>query len=167
MRSRERRVLPRDHWLDYAEPIHGRRLVKDTKILLGVIVIFIPVPLFWALFDQQGSRWITQGKLMNGAVGKTTLTSDQLQALNPLLILILIPLFEFAFYPFLSLLRIRRPLQKMTLGGILAGCAFLCSMYLQFVIDKSKPHSINLLWQIPQYFVMTMAEVFTHLIAKL
>lgn len=131
----------------------------DCKIFLNIIVLFIPLPLFWALFDQQGSRWIAQGMKMNGDLGFYKLQADQMQMLNPLFILIFIPLYQVAFYPLLSLVGIRRPLQKMSLGGIFAGVAFLCSMILQLKIDGAEKNSINILWQLPQFIVMTLAEV--------
>lgn len=159
MRRRESRVVHRDHWLDYSEPKFGQQLVNESKILLNIIVLFIPLPLFWALYDQQGSRWVSQGKKMNGDIGFCTLQADQLQAINPLFILIFIPIFQFTVYPMLRLVGIRRPLQKMCLGGILAGCAFLVSMALELKIENSPPNSINLLWQLPQIFIMTFAEV--------
>lgn len=78
---------------------------------------------------------------------------------NPLMILIFIPLYEVAFYPLLRFVGIRRPLQKMALGGILAGTAFLFSMFLQMKIDSSDKNSVFILWQLPQYTIMTLAEV--------
>jgi solute carrier family 15 oligopeptide transporter 1 len=42
--------------------------VAETKQLFRVLAVFIPFPLFWALFEQQGSRWIVQAKRMNGAL---------------------------------------------------------------------------------------------------
>ncbi len=36
------------------------KLVEDVKVLLKILYLFIPMPVFWALFDQQGSRWTFQ-----------------------------------------------------------------------------------------------------------
>ena len=44
---------PKEHWLDYAKPKYENQLVEDTKILVRVLVLFIPIPIFWTLFDQQ------------------------------------------------------------------------------------------------------------------
>lgn len=41
------------HWLDHAEAKYGKKLVEDTKSALRVLVLFLPLPMFWALFDQQ------------------------------------------------------------------------------------------------------------------
>lgn len=71
---------------------------------------------------------------MNGNIGFYDLKPDQMQVINPLLILTFIPLYELIFYPFLSLIGIRRPLQKLTLGGIFAGVAFLLSAFVEISI---------------------------------
>lgn len=96
---------------------------------------------------------------MNGDLGFMRIHSDQLQLANPFLILIFIPLYEVAVYPLLKRIGICRPLQKMALGGILAGASFLCSMFVQIEIDKSEKSSVSVLWQLPQYIVITLGEV--------
>lgn len=40
---------------------HKKGLIEDTKSLLRLIIMFLPVPMFWALYDQQGSVWLIQG----------------------------------------------------------------------------------------------------------
>ncbi|KAG5684399.1 hypothetical protein PVAND_013634 [Polypedilum vanderplanki] len=113
-RKHEKQTSPREHWLDYGETKYGRKLVLETKILFNILVLILPLPFFWALFDQQGSRWTFQATRMDGDIGFYTIKPDQMQVVNPLLILIFIPLYEVAFYPLLNLIGIRRPLQKIT-----------------------------------------------------
>ncbi|KAL7030433.1 hypothetical protein ACKWTF_006657 [Chironomus riparius] len=132
-------INPKEHWLEYAEQKFGKKLVMETKILLNVLFLYIPLPIFWALFDQQGSRWTFQATRMDGDLGWFTIIPDQMQVINPVLILTFIPLFEFLLYPLLAQFGIRRPLQKMTLGGILAGIAFLCSMFLETKLEATYP----------------------------
>jgi len=43
----------KEHWLDFSEERFGKKLVDDTKLALNVLYMFIPLLLFWALFDQQ------------------------------------------------------------------------------------------------------------------
>ena len=42
----------KEHFMDYAEDKYDKTLIEDVKTLLRVLVIFIPIPAFWALFDQ-------------------------------------------------------------------------------------------------------------------
>lgn len=74
---------------------------------------------------------------MNGDLGFYTILPDQMQVINPLLILVFIPLYDWLFYPLLSKVGIRRPLQKLTLGGIFAGVAFLASGLVEMQLEAS------------------------------
>lgn len=128
---------PKEHWLDHAVDNYGQQLVDETKILLNVLLLYIPLPIFWTLFDQQGSRWTFQATRMDGDLGFYTIKPDQAQVINPLLILVFIPLYEVIFYPLLNLVGIRRPLQKLVMGGTLAGVAFFVSFLLEMQIMKT------------------------------
>lgn len=138
-KMKERKTNPKDHWLDYAVEKHGQQLVNEVKVLLNVLVLYIPLPVFWSLFDQQGSRWTFQATRMMGFIGSYEIKPDQMQVVNPLLILVFIPLYDVLFYPLLSKIGVRRPLQKLTLGGILAGVAFLCSAIVELQLEKTYP----------------------------
>lgn len=127
------------HWLEYAEPKYSQKLISDIKSVLKVLTLFLLLPFFWALFDQQGSRWTFQATRMNGDIGFTKIKPDQMQLINPLLILVFIPLFDVAVYPILSKFGLKRPLQKLTTGGILAGVAFLISGIVELHIEKTYP----------------------------
>lgn len=112
-------------------------MVLETKILLNVLVLFLPIPIFWTLFDQIGSRWTFQATRMDGDIGFYTIKPDQIQIINPILFLTLIPLSQLLLNPILAVFGIHRPLQKLTLGGFLAGIAFLCSMYVEIKIEPT------------------------------
>ncbi|KAJ2954424.1 hypothetical protein O0L34_g2692 [Tuta absoluta] len=118
----------REHWLDHADDKYDTNLIEDVKALLRVLLLFIPLPVFWALFDQQGSRWTFQAARMKQEIGSWSLKPDQMQVVNPLLILVFIPLFEVAIYPCMTWCKlIRKPLHKMIWGGMLAAVAFIIS----------------------------------------
>lgn len=145
--------------MDHSELKYDCDLVRDSKVFVNILVLFLPFPLFWALSEQQGSRWLMQGLRMNGETGIFKLQADQMQLADPLLNLIFIPLFDVAVYPLLKLVGIQKPLQKITVGGFLASFAFICSMTIQLRIEQSPDYSVNILWQLPQYAIMSMAEV--------
>jgi dipeptide/tripeptide permease len=44
------------------------QFVDDIYKALHVLVMFLPLPVFWALFDQQSSRWTLQATKMNGNI---------------------------------------------------------------------------------------------------
>jgi solute carrier family 15 (oligopeptide transporter), member 1 len=74
---------------------------------------------------------------MTGEIGNFTLKPDQMQVVNPLLILIFIPLFDYCVYPLLAKIGISRPLQKLTLGGLLAALAFAISGLVELQLEVS------------------------------
>ena len=111
-------------------------MVQDVKDTFRVLKLFLPLPIFWALFDQQGSRWTFQAANMDGKIGSFTILPDQMQVANPLLILMFIPLFNGCLYPLFNKLRIiNTPLKKLTVGGMLAALSFLLSALVEFQVE--------------------------------
>jgi len=131
--------VPADHWMDSAKDKYDSQLVEDVKCLLRVLVLYIPLPIFWALYDQTGSRWTFQATRMNGMLGSIgKIKPDQMQVINPLLILFLLPLFDRVIYPaFAKCGMLVKPLQRMTVGGILTGGAFFVSGFLELEMMKT------------------------------
>ncbi|KAK2187026.1 hypothetical protein NP493_180g03034 [Ridgeia piscesae] len=58
----------KSHWLDHAEGSFEPAFIEDMKRLLMILWLHLPLPVFWALYDQQGSRWTLQAKQMDGYV---------------------------------------------------------------------------------------------------
>uniref|UniRef100_A0A8C1SH13 Solute carrier family 15 member 2 n=1 Tax=Cyprinus carpio TaxID=7962 RepID=A0A8C1SH13_CYPCA len=48
----------KSHWLDWAEEKYPKRLIQEIKMVFRVLVLYIPLPMFWALFDQQVQDYI-------------------------------------------------------------------------------------------------------------
>ncbi|XP_078700672.1 solute carrier family 15 member 1-like isoform X1 [Branchiostoma floridae x Branchiostoma belcheri] len=132
----------RDHWMDYCDTnIYSPRLVRDIKLVLHVMIMFLPLPIYWTLFSQQGSRWTLQAYRMDGDTGALgTIKPDQIQSLNPLLIIILIPVFQGAIYPLLEKCRVlRSPLQRMCTGMALSSVAYIITGLIQLKIQSYLP----------------------------
>lgn len=131
-----KKTLP---FLDYATPAVGPEMVHETKCLFKILLLYVPFPIFWALADQQGSRWTFQATHMDGSVGNFSIKPDQMQVINPLLILIFIPLFDYIVYPVLAGVGIRRPLQKLSLGLLLAAIGFFLSAMVELRLEEEAP----------------------------
>ena len=133
-KRRKKEDLP--EMLDYAVARYGKQFVQEVKALKNISYMFIPFPIFWALFDQQGSRWVFQARHMNGDIKITTFLPDQMQVIAPILILIFIPLFDFVMYPALNKYGLlKTSLQKIITGGFLAAAAFFISGGLDLVLE--------------------------------
>ena len=52
-RKKRKKSEKLDSMLDYSEKKYGKGFVSDVKALKNVCYIFLPLPIFWALFDQR------------------------------------------------------------------------------------------------------------------
>ncbi|XP_029308523.1 solute carrier family 15 member 1b [Cottoperca gobio] len=139
-RHRASEFPKRDHWMDWSEERFDKLLIAQVKMVLKVLFLYIPLPMFWALFDQQGSRWTLQATTMNGNFGFLTIQPDQMQTVNPILILILVPIMDSLIYPLISKCKLNfSPLKRMTVGMFFAALAFVAAGLIQLQIDQTLP----------------------------
>jgi POT family proton-dependent oligopeptide transporter len=98
--------------------------------------------------------------LAAGEMQTLSMNPAQISALNPLLVMLIIPALNVLVY---APLRRRgfevRPLQKMATGMFIAAAAFGAAALLQAAIERSGSGEVHALWQAIQYFLMTTAEV--------
>uniref|UniRef100_A0AAQ6IK79 Solute carrier family 15 member 1 n=1 Tax=Anabas testudineus TaxID=64144 RepID=A0AAQ6IK79_ANATE len=127
-------------WLNPAHLVLQKLLIAQVKMVLKVLFLYIPLPMFWALFDQQGSRWTLQATTMDGNFGALVIQPDQMQTVNPILILILVPIMDSVIYPLISKCKLNfTPLKRMTVGMFFAALAFVAAALVQMQIDKTLP----------------------------
>ncbi|XP_063353967.1 solute carrier family 15 member 1 [Pelmatolapia mariae] len=139
-RHRSKQYPKREHWMDWAEENYDKLLIAQIKMVLKVLFLYIPLPMFWTLFDQKGSRWTLQATTMNGYFGKLVIQPDQMQTFNPILILTLVPIMDSIIYPLIKKCGFNfTPLKRMTVGMFLAAMAFVCAALVQVEIDKTLP----------------------------
>ncbi|KAM6222310.1 solute carrier family 15 member 2 isoform 1-T1 [Rhynchocyon petersi] len=139
-KNRSEDAPKREHWLDWAAEKYPKQLVMDVKALTRVLFLYIPLPMFWALLDQQGSRWTLQATRMDGNLGFFILQPDQMQVLNPFLVLVFIPLFDLGVYRLISKCGIKfSSIRKMAVGMILACLAFAVAAMVEIKIDGMTP----------------------------
>lgn len=130
----------REHWMDWAEEKYDKLLIAQVKMVLKVLFLYIPLPMFWALFDQQGSRWTLQATTMNGDFGGFLIQPDQMQIVNPILIVIMVPIMDNLVYPLIKMCHINfTPLRRITVGMLMAALAFVAAALLQLQIDDTLP----------------------------
>lgn len=144
--------------------------------LLRLLPVFVCTGAFWALADQSGSTWITQAEKLDRHWLGIEWLSAETQAINPLLVLIYIPLFDYVLYPLINRVWKLTPLRKMTIGLFLAAISFVIIALVQVHLDLvppgtpvSKPVATagfsllpawnSIAWQVIAYVVITAAEV--------
>ncbi|XP_056226497.1 solute carrier family 15 member 1b [Seriola aureovittata] len=139
-RHRSSQYPKREHWMDWAEEKYDKLLIAQVKMVVKVLFLYIPLPMFWALFDQQGSRWTLQATTMNGDFGALIIQPDQMQTVNPILILVLVPIMDSAIYPLITKCKLNfTPLKRMTVGMFFAAIAFVAAALVQLQIDQTLP----------------------------
>jgi dipeptide/tripeptide permease len=148
------------HWLDYSEEKYGKKLVMETRIAIKVVLMSLPVPIFWACLMQQRSRWIFQATKMDGNLGWYTIKPDQMIVINSLMAVLLVPFLDKFIYPVLAKVGIKTTLQRLIFGGVLIIIAFVFSVIVETQVQKK---TISILWQLPQFFTIAVAEIFTYL----
>ena len=159
---------PGADWLESARAVHPAEAVDGARAVLRISAVFAMVAGFWALFDQKGAAFILQAKQMNLEVGTFDLlgmklggfrlAESQMNAVNPFLVLMIIPLFQGVVYPGLVRLGVKvTPLGRMSVGMFLTMLSFVLMAGIQSVIDGgARPH---VFWQILPILVITMGEV--------
>uniref|UniRef100_A0A672QPC6 Solute carrier family 15 member 2-like n=1 Tax=Sinocyclocheilus grahami TaxID=75366 RepID=A0A672QPC6_SINGR len=179
----------RSHWLDWAEEKYPKRLIQEIQMVFRVLVLYIPLPMFWALFDQQVKGYIQLISFM----------------LNALLILVFIPIFDMGIYPLIRLCRIKltnyisryyccncifdqihatpnitfkkKRLHRHTFNENLKTTIKKCTAFMDQYLDAYgsfsqesngltfkkmediQANDIHIAWQVPQYVFITAGEV--------
>jgi POT family proton-dependent oligopeptide transporter len=144
-------------------PPTGKTFLRDTfckegMLTLGrIAIIYAFVAIFWSLWDQSGGEWVTQAEKMNLDFAGITWLSSQIQALNAIMILAFIPLFQYLIYPAIDKVYPLTPLRKIGLGLIVTGLSFFVSAWIETQIAAGLRPNIG--WQIPAYALLSAGEV--------
>ena len=72
---------------------------------------------------------------MDGDLGSVVVKPDQMQIVNPLLILILVPIFETLIYPCFKKSGLLTPLRRIGAGLVLCGLSFVVSGFLELALE--------------------------------
>ncbi len=141
--------------LDGARGRHPDEAVDGARTVLRVLVFFALVTPFWSLFDQKASTWVLQGEAMTKPAW---FQSSQMQALNPLLVMLLIPFNNLVLYPALQRFGYQvTALRRMTAGIVFSGLAWIVIGLMQVMLDGGTALAIT--WQVLPYVLLTMGEV--------
>ena len=154
-------------------PPKGKAFIKETFTRASfaafgrLAILFAFVAVFWSLWDQSGGEWVLQAEKMErhfDLLGwKFEMLSSQLQAVNAIMILALIPVFQYAIYPAINAVWKLTPLRKIGLGIFTIGVSFLISAWIEAQLGAG--HKVNVLWQLPAYLILSSGEVMTSITA--
>jgi POT family proton-dependent oligopeptide transporter len=150
--------------LERARGVHPQHAIDGVRAVLRILIVFALVTPFWSLFDQKASTWVIQG-------GAMTMPHDQwwwpswlvkapaqMQALNPLLVMLLIPFNNLVLFPALRRMGLEiTSLRRMGAGIAFSGLAWIVAGMIQLAIDGGD--AVSIAWPIAPYALLTLGEV--------
>ena len=146
-------------WLSGASKEHPEEALEGVRAVLRINLLLMPtIPFFWMLFDQKASTWVVQARDMTKQIGSFTFEPSQMQFVNPLLVMLLIPLLAAVVYPAFQRMGWElTPLRRMPMGLVIGALSFVIAGYYQVVMEDGL--KLNIAWQILPYIVLTIAEI--------
>jgi POT family proton-dependent oligopeptide transporter len=136
--------VPPSGWRRFKEETFSPDGVRALINLAPLFLLF--VPMFWAIFDQTGGAWVLQAESMDRRFLGMTWLESQVQVVNPVLILTMIPLFTYAVYPAMGRFFNPTPLRKIGIGFVLTVAAFAVSALIESAISARGPGVALQLW---------------------
>jgi len=148
--------------IERARGVHPDIAVDGVRAVLRILIVFALVTPFWSLFDQKASTWIVQANDMTTEVSllgfSFSVLPAQMQALNPLLVMLLIPFNNIVLFPLIRKLGVEpTALRRMTAGIAFSALAWIAVGWLQLQLDAGD--AVSIAWQILPYALLTLGEV--------
>jgi len=158
-------------------PPRGAAYFRETfgpqglSAIARLVPLYLLVAVFWSLYDQTGGAWVQQAERMDRRFLGIEWLESQVQAINPLLVLLFIPLFGMVVYPAVGRVVDFTPLRRILVGFVLAVAAFAISARAQGLIDAESARLAaaglgaeaarwpSVVWQLAAYVVITAAEI--------
>jgi len=121
----------------------------DRAVLARIAGIFTLIIFFWSVYDQTMTTWVF---FTSDHINLHGLAPDQLQALNPWLIVALTPLFNIMWVR----LKITKATKKMLIGFLVTAA---CMRVIAIAGLLAGDGRTSLAWIVVAYIVVTLAEL--------
>jgi POT family proton-dependent oligopeptide transporter len=161
------------YWAGRRKLVHvppaGARFVRETFSRTGLAavgklsIIYAFIIMFWALYNQSQSAWVLQARNMNLRWLGITWLPEWPQAINAVLVMVMIPLFSYAVYPGVEKVMTLRPLRKIAIGLFVTALSFVVSAWIEIRIAAGFKPSLG--WQCLAYVFLTAAEILVSITA--
>ncbi|KAL4948843.1 POT family-domain-containing protein [Aspergillus filifer] len=146
-----------DSYAFASRPDYTDYSVQKVKTGVTACKLFLLFPLYFICWTQIWNNVISQA----GTMALHGTPNDLLQNLDPIALIIFIPLLDFVVYPLLRRYNINfRPELKITAGFFLAALSMVYASVLQYYIYRSPPNSIHVWIQTPIYVLIGFSEAF-------
>ena len=154
-------------WLGQWKYVHipraGSGFVKEClsgeglRAIGKLAIIYAFVAPFWSLFDQMDSAWVLQAEKLNRQFLWHNWKASQVVVANPLLILVLIPVFSYIIYPTINKFFKLTPLRKIGIGLFVMAVPYIITAMIENSLAAGSKPSVG--WLFFAYIFLTSAEV--------
>ncbi|CAM8950953.1 unnamed protein product [Rhodiola kirilowii] len=149
--------------------------VEELKILIRMFPIWATGILFSAVYAQMSTMFVEQGMTMDTKVGSFTIPAASLSTFDVISVIFWVPIYDKFIVPiarrYTGQERGFSQLQRMGVGLFISILAMAVAAIVEIrrlqiakelgLTDQDIAVPLSILWQIPQYFLVGAAEVFT------
>jgi proton-dependent oligopeptide transporter, POT family len=138
----------------------GEAKVGNVKAIWRVMAVFAFIPIFWGLYDMSQSEWVLQATSLDLDLGLfgVKLLPAQVQSVNSIFVLILIPVFNYVIYPMVEKMGIKvTALRKIGTGMFVTALSFVIIAILEGQVRSGLHPSVW--WQVLAYLLLTGSEI--------
>ncbi|KAM7487843.1 hypothetical protein LguiB_025327 [Lonicera macranthoides] len=149
--------------------------VEELKILIRMFPIWATGIVFSAVYAQMSTMFVEQGLMMDTKVGSFTIPAASLSSFDVISVIFWVPVYDRILVPiarkFTGKGRGFSELQRMGIGLFISVLCMSAAAIVEIkrlqlakdldLVDEAVAVPLNIFWQIPQYFLLGAAEVFT------
>ncbi|XP_008340556.2 protein NRT1/ PTR FAMILY 8.3-like [Malus sylvestris] len=149
--------------------------VEELKILIRMFPIWATGIVFSAVYAQMSTMFVEQGTMMDTSIGAFTIPPASLSTFDVISVIFWVPVYDRFIVPiarrFTGKERGFSELQRMGIGLFLSVLCMSAAAVVEInrlnlakeldLVDKEVAVPMSILWQIPQYFLLGAAEIFT------
>lgn len=149
--------------------------VEELKILIRMFPIWATGIIFSAVYAQMSTLFVEQGTMMDTNIGSFTIPPASLSTFDVISVIFWVPVYDKIIVPiarkFTGKERGFSELQRMGIGLFLSILCMSAAAVVEInrlriarefgLVDQDIAVPLSILWQIPQYFLLGAAEIFT------
>ncbi|KAG5554109.1 hypothetical protein RHGRI_011849 [Rhododendron griersonianum] len=149
--------------------------VEELKILIRMFPIWATGIVFAAVYAQMSTLFVEQGMMMDTTIGSFSVPAASLSTFDVISVIFWVPVYDSVLVPiarkFTGKGRGFSELQRMGVGLFISILCMSAAALLEMkrlsvakavgLVHEDVPVPLSILWQIPQYFLLGAAEVFT------
>eukprot|EP01135_Chromosphaera_perkinsii_P009487 Nk52_evm30s1763 gene=Nk52_evmTU30s1763 len=158
------------HFIYHAEGYDKQELI-DYRRIFSVCGLLIHYPTFWYLYGQNSNYAVVQGTYLDAP---SWLTADQLGLVDPIAIVIMVPIFDRFVFPGLRKMGLElNIITRIAIGYVFMAASGACMVAIQLVLkangswDDDDNYTVDpdgntysVFWTIPSFFLCAIGEIF-------